>query len=84
MEANGFSRGLDGGVTLICTSISEVHAESVFTRKAWTPSRTRLFTSFIWLYSCGITTITARMEAMEQADAMPITSLASLIFVWAE
>ena len=79
MELKGFSRGLDGGVTLICTSIREVHAESVLTRNAWTPSNTRLFRSFISLYSCGMTTSTAMMEAMEHAEAMPITNLASLM-----
>jgi hypothetical protein len=49
MLLKGFSRGFCAGVTVIWTSIKSVHAESVSTRKAWTPSCTRVLMSLMVL-----------------------------------
>ena len=47
MLLNGFSRGFDGGVTEIWMSMSSVHAESVSTRNACTPSAMRWLSSLM-------------------------------------
>jgi hypothetical protein len=81
MELKGFSRALVGGVTAICTSMSSAHAESVLTRKAWTPSETRAFISASCEFSWGMTTRVAMMAVMEAREATPIRTFASDIFV---
>jgi hypothetical protein len=77
MELKGFSRALVGGVTVICTSISSVHAESVSMRNACTPSDTRALISFSWLNSCGMTTRVATIAASDAKEAIPTRIFAS-------
>jgi hypothetical protein len=73
MELKGLSRGFDGGVTTTCTSIKSVHAESVLTRKASTPSRTLLFIWLISEYRDGRVTTVAMIANREHTEAIPRT-----------
>jgi hypothetical protein len=77
MELKGFSRALVGGVTVSWTSISSVQAESVSTRKACTPSCTRVLMSLMVEYRLGTTIKTESSASTEQPEATPITSFAS-------